>query len=97
MSETKIYPKGLRTFKPHENAPEFVKGTLIITPNDLMQFCTDNPELMTEYNGTPQLKCQMLDGDNGITISVDTWKKQEISEPRPQDNPTTDESSDLPF
>lgn len=75
MSETKIYPKGIRTFKPHENAPEFVKGALIITPSELLKFCEENKELMTEYNGTPQLKCQILHGDNGIYITVDTWKK----------------------
>lgn len=81
MSNEKIYPKGIRTFKPHENAPEFVKGALIITPTELISFCDENPQLMTEYNGTPQLKCQMLHGDNGIYITVDTWKKEASNEP----------------
>ena len=75
MSE-KIYPKGLRTFKPNENAPDFVKGTLIITPSELVQFCEEKKELMTDYKGTPQLKCQILEGDKGIYFVVDTYKSE---------------------
>lgn len=77
MSEKKvIYPAGIRTFKPHEKAPDFVKGTLIISLNEFVKFCKDNPELLTEYNGAKQLKCQMLDGKFGISIEVDTWKPE---------------------
>ena len=91
-----IYPSGLRTFKPHENAPDFVKCALIITPSEIVKFCDDNPELMTEYNGVKQLKCQMLDGENGIYISVDTWKKTEgiTTEPAKVED---DGSDSLPF
>ena len=100
MSE-KIYPKGLRTFKPHENAPEFVKGTLIITPTELVQFCEENEHLMRSYNDTPQLRCQMLHGDNGIYITVDTWKKEEITKEKisTPDGLGLDEkvNDDLPF
>ena len=33
-----IYVDGIRIFEPHENEPDFVKGSLIITPNDLIEF-----------------------------------------------------------
>lgn len=101
MEEKKIYPKGLRTFKPHENAPDFVKGSLIITLNDLIEFCKDNPDLLTEYNGKKQLKCKMLDGKYGISIEVDTWKageKKVESKPESKQEDFNDiDDSSLPF
>ena len=33
------------------NAPEFVKATLIVSLNELVQFCKDNEKLLTEYKG----------------------------------------------
>ena len=87
MSE-KIYVKGLRTFKPHEKAPDFVKGTLIITPNELVQFAKENEQYLTEYNGSKQLKCQILDGDKGLYFVVDTYKP---------DSKGSTSKDDLPF
>ena len=104
MSET-IYPKGIRVFKPNENAPDFVKGTVIITMNELFTFCKENENLLSEYNGNKQLKCQLLDGNNGIYMSVDTWKPDQsngasnqvsnVAEPEPAS--LTPEQDDLPF
>ena len=74
MESKTIYPKGLRVFKPHEKAPDFVKGTLLVTPNELVKFCKENLNLMTEYKGNKQLKCQILDGKNGLYVAVDTYK-----------------------
>ena len=88
----KIYVKGLRTFKPNEKAPDFVKGTLIISPNELIEFLRENEKLMTDYKGTKQLRCQILDGNNGLYFTVDTFK--------PESKPQTtgaDEPNDLPF
>jgi len=94
MSET-IYPKGLRTFKPNENAPDFVKGALIVTPSELAQFCEENKQYMSDYKGTSQLRCQILDGNDGIYISVDTWKKDEQQGKPEVDIPAPED--DLPF
>lgn len=76
MSNEKIYVKGLRTFKPNEKAPDFVKGTLIISPNELMEFLRENEGMMTDYKGTKQLRCQILDGNNGLYFTVDTFKPE---------------------
>ena len=103
MSDT-IIVKGLKTFKPHEKAPDFVKGTLMITPNQLVQFIKENEQYLTEYKGEKQLKCQILEGDYGLYFTVDTYKPEskpkedfEIPDksPAPQDN--TDEDDGLPF
>ena len=91
MADKKIYPKGIRTFAPREGAPDFVLGTMIITLNDFITFAKENPDLLTEYEGNKQLKCQMLAGDNGPYLTVDTWKpdskkKAKATEPEPQDD-----------
>ena len=80
MSET-IYAKGIRIFPKNENAPDFVKGTMIISLNELVKFCKDNPQLLTEYKGVKQLKCQLLDGKNGLYATVDTFKPEKKKEP----------------
>jgi|TARA_R110002020_G_scaffold424088_2_gene633256 hypothetical protein len=96
MADKKIYPKGIRTFAPREGAPDFVAGTMIITLNDLFQFAKENPELLSEYEGNKQLKCQMLNGDKGVYLTVDTWKpeKKKASAPEQKEKVGEDE---LPF
>ena len=102
MSET-IYPKGIRVFAPNNNAPDFVKGTVIITMNELFTFCKENENLLSEYNGNKQLKCQLLDGNNGLYMSVDTWKPEQSNQasneaPEPsQELPADNDDTGLPF
>ena len=82
MSE-KIYPKGVRLFGPRDNAPDFVIGSLIITPNDLVAWLKENSGLLTEYNGEKQLRLSLVrakDG-KGISASVDTYKPKAESAP----------------
>ena len=69
-----VYPKGLVVFEPHSNAPDFVKGVVKINLNELVQFCKDNPDLLTEYNGAKQLPLQLLSGDKGLYFKVDTYR-----------------------
>jgi len=88
MAKT-TYVKGLRVFPPHESAPDFVKGTLLITVKDLIDFANENAEYLRDYNGAKQLPCQILSGDDGrLSITLDTWK------PKSADN---NSESTLPF
>lgn len=75
MNQSK-FPKGLRIFGPKENAPDFVKGQLIITLNDLIQYCKENPDLLTDYQGNKQLRLQILEKKDktGLNLVVDTYK-----------------------
>jgi hypothetical protein len=75
MSKEKIYPDGVRAFSKHPKAPEFVLGTLVITPNDLFSWLKKNESLLTEYDGKKQLKLQILDGKKGLYVAVDEYKK----------------------
>lgn len=91
----KIYPKGLLTFPPREGSPDFVKGTLIITLSELIQFAKENASLLTEYEGQKQLKCQMLDGSKGLYLVVDTWKPSKDKAKKPAK--VEEEDDDLGF
>lgn len=72
-----ILPEGLRFFPKHANAPDFVVGTLIITPNDLFAWLKSKPELLTEYDGKKQLKLQLLNSKAGkLYAAVDTFKPE---------------------
>ena len=91
MSDKK-YVEGVRFFNPHPKSPDFVKGTVVITPNDLIEWLKENKSVLTDYNGKKQLKLQMLEGNKGIYFKVDDFVpsgKQSIS-------PEV-ETDDLPF
>ena len=96
MAEKQIYVKGMRVFPPHEKAPDFVKGTLLITPNVLDKFCEENAEYMTEYKGEKQLKCQILEGDTGLYFTVDTWKKDSSQKGTEPDKEPPSKEIELP-
>lgn len=73
------YPKGIRVFGPKPNAPTFVKGQIIITPNELVSWLKEHPEVLTEYQGQKQLKLSLLErkDGNGLNVQVDTYKPKE--------------------
>jgi hypothetical protein len=82
------FPKGIRAFKPRENAPQFVVSELVIDPKELVQYCNDNKNLLTDYKGADQLKLTVLLSKDGTkhNIQVNTFK------------PTAKvETPDLPF
>ena len=75
MSDKK-FPEGVRFFTPHSKAPDFVIGSLVITPNDLVAWLKKEPELLTEYEGKKQIKLQVLKSKEGKPyLQVDTFKK----------------------
>lgn len=90
MSNT-IYPKGVRIFDKHPKQPDFVKGEMVITLNELVKFCKENPDLLSEYKGEKQLKLQITEkkDKSGLNIAVNTYK----AEAKTFTNPT----DDLPF
>jgi hypothetical protein len=100
MAKT-VYVDGMRVFKPHANAPDFVKGTLLITVNDLIVFAKANEQYMRDYKGAKQLPCQILSNDNGdLSITLDTFKPSNQdggSEPQGAPPSGGDVGSELPF
>lgn len=74
MAKDYVKVGGMVTFKPSEKAPDFVLGTIAVSINDFLQFCKDNPEYLTEYKGTKQLRITVTNGQYGLGLNVDTWK-----------------------
>ena len=94
-----VLPEGLRFFNKKDNQPDFVIGALVVTMNDLYEFCKAHPELVTEYNGKKQLKLQVLKSSKGnLYAKVDTWKPDAAPVPANQPAaPAVENVSDLPF
>lgn len=70
------FPKGIRIFGPKPTAPSFVKGQIIITLDELNQFCNENKDLLSEYQGQSQLKLSILEkkDGSGLNVVIDTYK-----------------------
>jgi hypothetical protein len=112
MADEQIMAKGLRFFDKHPSQPDFVIGSLVITPNDIVTMCKENIAHMTEYNGQKQLKLQLKRSQAGaIYASVDTYKKGDAPSPSaipgasawgtpaatPAPQPVAATADDLPF
>lgn len=93
MSNT-IYPKGISFFAPRDKAPEWVKGSIIITPNELFKWLKENESLLTnnEKYGK-QITLQLT--DNGLR--VDTYKPKEVTAQSVAATNTKEEETELPF
>lgn len=74
-----IYPKGIRVFGPKQGAPTFVKGQIIISPKEFLEWLKLTPEVLTEYKGEKQLKLSLLERKDGqgLNVQVDTYKPKE--------------------
>lgn len=74
MAKDNLYPKGIMCFGANDNAPDFVMGSVMITLEDLFEWAKSNSDLLTEYKGKKQIKMQLLKGDKGPYMKVDTFK-----------------------
>lgn len=104
MAEAKIYPDGIRVFSPRQNSPDFVKGSIVITPNALVAWLKENAHLLSEYKGEKQITLDLLDGNKGLYVAVNTYKKdnqqnttQSKSPAKTTYPPIGDDDSGLPF
>ena len=81
MTDT-VFVEGIRAFKPHENAPDFVKASLVITPDLLSAWAGNNGQHMTDYNGHGQVRLQLKESREGkYYTSVDTYKPKQSTDP----------------
>ncbi len=79
MAEKKelVKCKGVFTFNPKDNAPNFVLGTIVITLEDFLEFVKgEGREYVTDYKGKRQIKLNVtsMKEGRGILVAVDTWK-----------------------
>jgi hypothetical protein len=84
----KIFPEGIRVFSPRQGAPDFVKGSIVISPNILIEWLKKNKELLTDYKGEKQLTLDLLNSKDGKPyLAVNNFKPSDKKEP----------ANDLPF
>lgn len=89
---------GIRLFEKKENQPDFVLATGVITPNELLKFVKENPQLLTEYNGEKQIRIQVLKSKAGKPyVSVDTWKPSETTGQSNSPKVAVDPEEEFPF
>lgn len=70
----KIYPKGLNIFPPREGAPAFVKAQISIEPKAFVAFLQENKQYLNEKG---YFRFNLLSGDKGLYMTLDTWKPKE--------------------
>lgn len=100
--QEKVFAKGVMAFAPHEKAPSFVKGSIVISMNDFIAWAKENTQHLTDYKGVKQLRLQITEWEGKFNIQVDTFKPS-----APRGNSSTSNSnnyssnskdnSDLPF
>lgn len=73
----KIYPKGIVARPRFPNQPEFVLGSVLINPDELFAWISENSEHLTEYKDGKQLKLQLLNGSKGMYLVLDNYRKPE--------------------
>jgi hypothetical protein len=80
MAEEKIYPKGISYFDKRENAPEWVKGSLVISINQFTEWLNANSNLITEHEKYGnQIKFTLTEKG----LQVDTWKPKNQIDTKP--------------
>tara|TARA_R110000803_G_scaffold106279_1_gene174380 strand:+ start:296 stop:586 length:291 start_codon:yes stop_codon:yes gene_type:complete len=92
--EEKIYPNGLVIFAPREGAPDFVKGSMIITPKIFLEWAKTMTEHFREYENNKQLSFDLLDGNKGLYAVLNTYKPNPSSA---KSVVTESKEDDLPF
>lgn len=93
MADERILPKGVMAFKPHQNAPGFVKAALSISINELNTWLKGegNAFLQEHEKYGKQLKLQILESKEGkYYLTVDTYVKGETKA-------AASSTDDLPF
>lgn len=73
----KIFPEGVRVFNPRAGSPNYVKGSIVITPNALVAWLKKNPQLLKEYKGEKQITLDIMESKDGKTyLSVNTYQNE---------------------
>ena len=80
MAEDKVFADGVIFKKPHENAPDFVKGSLSLKMKDLIEFAK-------KYHKDGWLNLDLLESRNGkYYAALNTFEPMKQSSPEPPAN-----------
>lgn len=97
MEQKTKFVEGIRMFAAHENAPDFVLASVVITPKTFLEWIKNNATELTEYKGEKQLRLQVLKSKDGAPyMALDNYKKQE--KPREWSAPAAEQTDNsMPF
>jgi len=85
MAEDKVFADGVIFKKPHENAPDFVKGSLSLKMKELIEFAK-------KYHKDGWLNIDLLESRNGkYYAALNTF------EPKKQSSSSSEPPADAPF
>ena len=69
MAEEKEFPQGIRFKRPHDNAPDFIKGQISIKVDELVAWLSDK-------EGWVNLDLKLSKKGN-LYLEENTWKKED--------------------
>lgn len=100
--QEKIFADGLLWQDPHEKAPEFIKGSLVVNMAIFDQFMKAN---LQHASAKGWLKIIMKESKTGsIYFELDTWKPTQKQQPTPTSNTSVQpdgsdalNADDIPF
>ena len=93
MSDEKIFAAGVYFKPPHQNAPDFVKGSISIKLADFSAF-------VKEHRDGEWMNLKVLESRNGkMYVELDTWKPdpQRASQAASQSYQAPDFDDDIGF
>ena len=74
--EEMVFAQGITIFKPREGSPDYVKGTVIVSLENLIEWCENNDQYLTTHSTYgSQLKLEIKESQGGMLyFQVNTYK-----------------------
>jgi len=100
MSDDIVFADGLKFFDPHENAPDFVLGSISVKPKDFVEWLRAN---YSKVNRSGYLMLSVCRARSGKPyVKLDTYEPKAKPEPEPQQDNSyndnkPDNGDDIPF
>ena len=97
MENKVIFVDGLNVYTPNENAPDWVKASMVINPSKLVKWLQQNDDYLKEGKQGLELRLQIKQSAQGkLYASVDTYEPKLKAEVTSKQT-VVEEESDLPF
>ena len=97
MENKVIFVDGLNVYTPNENAPDWVKVSMVINPSKLVKWLQQNDDYLKEGKHGLELRLQIKQSAQGkLYASVDTYEPK-LKEEVTSKQTVVEEESDLPF
>ena len=97
MENKVIFVDGLNGYTPNDNAPDWVKASMVINPSKLVKWLQQNDDYLKEGKQGLELRLQIKQSAQGkLYAAVDTYEpklKQEVTSKQT----VVEEEGDLPF